>query len=85
MSRLARGRVDYLAGRPAAALCINGGNTINLFVVPHNAASPVFAGARSVRGFHVRRWSREGMTFCAVSDLSGQELTEFVRALQESQ
>ncbi len=36
----------------------------------------------SVRGFHVRHWSRDGMSFWAVSDLSDAELTEFARTLQ---
>jgi len=37
---------------------------------------------KSVRGFHVRHWIRDGMSFWAVSDLSDAELTEFGRTLQ---
>jgi anti-sigma factor RsiW len=80
---LVGGRLDYLAGRPTAALVYQRQkHTINVFVLPNDAASSVSVGARSVRGFHLRQWSREGMTFWAVSDLDDQELTEFARALQ---
>jgi len=37
---------------------------------------------QSVRGFHVRHWSRDGMAFAAVSDLNDAELTEFAHALE---
>jgi anti-sigma factor RsiW len=76
-------RLDYLAGRPAAALVYQRQkHTINVFVVANGAASPVSIGNRSIRGFHLRQWARDGMAFWAVSDLNDQELTEFARALQ---
>jgi anti-sigma factor RsiW len=37
---------------------------------------------RSIRGFHVRHWTRGGMSFWAVSDLNDAELDQFARALQ---
>jgi anti-sigma factor RsiW len=81
---LVGGRLDYLDGRPAAALVYQRRqHTINVFIAP---AGPTpdrpTAEARSVRGFHVRHWVRGGMTFWAVSDLNDAELTEFVRLLQ---
>jgi len=88
---LVGGRLDYLRGRPVAALVYQRQkHTINVFVSPDEPALPVlndaFAGAhvRSVRGFHVRHWIRGGMSFWAVSDLNAAELTEFGRALDVS-
>ena len=43
----------------------------------------VFASdTRSIRGFQVRHWIRNGMSFWAVSDLNDAELGEFMHALQ---
>jgi anti-sigma factor RsiW len=79
---LVGGRLDYIAGRPVAAVIYERRqHTINLFVWPVTDP-PSAMDARSVRGFHVRHWVRSGMSFWAVSDLTDQELDEFVRALQ---
>jgi len=81
---LVGGRLDYLGGQPAAALVYQRQkHTINVFVSPERDAAPAIE-ARSVRGFHVRHWTRDGMSFWAVSDLNDGELTGFVRALQGS-
>jgi anti-sigma factor RsiW len=80
---LAGGRLDYLLGRPVAALVYQRQkHTINVFVSPEG--SGVGALVRSVRGFHVHHWIRGGMSFWAVSDLNDAELTEFGRALEAS-
>jgi len=78
------GRLDYVSGRPVAALVYQRQkHTINVFVWPtSDAASDVKGGA--LRGFHVRRWVRQGMSFCVVSDLNEADLTEFARALRAS-
>jgi anti-sigma factor (TIGR02949 family) len=79
---LVGGRLDYLAGQPVAALVYQRQkHTINVFVSPDrdDTAAP---SIRSVRGFHVHRWARDGMTFWAVSDLNDVELTQFVDALR---
>jgi anti-sigma factor RsiW len=81
---LVGGRLDYVAGRSAAALVYQRQkHTINLFVSPDDSASSRAIAAASIRGFHVRHWSRDGMAFWAVSDLNDVELTEFARALAE--
>jgi anti-sigma factor RsiW len=36
---------------------------------------------RALRGFQVRHWTRDAMTFWTVSDLNDMELDQFVRAL----
>jgi anti-sigma factor RsiW len=79
---LVGGRLDYLGGRPVAALVYERHkHTINVFVSPErdDALATV---VRLVRGFHVHHWTRDGMSFWAVSDLNEAELTEFARALQ---
>jgi anti-sigma factor (TIGR02949 family) len=79
---LVGGRLDYVSGRPVAALVYQRQkHTINVFVWPASDASPAVR-ERAVRGFHVRHWMRDGMSFWAVSDLNDAELTEFARALQ---
>jgi anti-sigma factor (TIGR02949 family) len=82
---LVGGRLDYLAGQPVAALVYQRQkHTINVFVSPERGNALAVIDARSVRGFHVRHWVRDGMSFWAVSDVNDGELTEFVRALQRS-
>ena len=81
---LAGGRLDYLGGRAVAALVYQRRqHTINVFVSPASGAAGD-VDARSLHGFHVHHWVRDGMAFWAVSDLNDGELVEFVRALQAS-
>lgn len=56
-------------------------HTINLFIWPESAGA-VTENVRSMRGFQLRHWSRDGMSFWAFSDLNDAELAEFERALQ---
>jgi anti-sigma factor RsiW len=80
---LVGGRLDYLGGQPAAALVYQRQkHTINVFVAPDRGDSS--SSALSIRGFHVRHWVRDRMSFWAVSDLNDTELATFVRALQAS-
>jgi anti-sigma factor RsiW len=80
---LVGGRLDYIAGRPVAAIIYERRqHTINLFVWPASDARTAM-DTRSIRGFQIRHWIRNGMSFWAVSDLNDQELDEFVRALQQ--
>jgi anti-sigma factor RsiW len=81
---LVGGRLDYLGGQPVAALIYQRQkHTINVFVSPSKSGDPADV-VRSVRGFHVHHWARDGMSFWAVSDLNEAELAQFVRALQTS-
>lgn len=79
---LVGGRVDYVSGRPVAALVYQRRqHTINVFVWPAASDSrPV--GEWTLRGFHVRHWVRDRMSLWAVSDLNDAELSEFVTALR---
>jgi len=82
---LSGGRLDYVNGRPVAALVYQRRkHTINVFVSPEGRDGFSQPEDQSIRGFHVRHWTREGMSFWAVSDLNDMELTTFVHALQTS-
>jgi anti-sigma factor RsiW len=81
---LTGGRLDYLAGRPVAALVYSRGqHTINVFVWPEASDALRSSDARAIRGFHVRHWVRGGMFYWAVSDVNDAELDQFVHALQQ--
>jgi anti-sigma factor RsiW len=76
---LTGGRLDYLDGRPVAALLYQRNrHIINLFVWPssHSDSAPQ---EYVLNGYNVIHWTRSGMTYWAVSDLNAAELNEFVR------
>jgi anti-sigma factor RsiW len=86
---LVGGRLDYLDGRPVAALVYGRAkHVVNLFIWPaatdalHDA--PHDAAPATVRGYHVRHWVRDGMTFWAASDVAEPDLDTFVSLFQAS-
>jgi anti-sigma factor (TIGR02949 family) len=82
---LVGGRLDYIGGRPVAALVYQRQkHTINVFISPERDDAFARDYVRSVRGFHIHHWIRDAMSFWAVSDLNDAELTELVKALQSS-
>jgi anti-sigma factor RsiW len=78
---LTGGRLDYAAGRPIAALVYQRRlHPVNLFVYP--TSDPDARTKMSSRqGFNVVHWTRQGMTFWAVSDLNLDELQQFAQLL----
>jgi anti-sigma factor RsiW len=88
------GRLDYVGGRPVAALVYQAGNHLVSVLVwpagpqaeaaaPAGAPAPAGAAAASSRrGFQMRRWSQSGMTWWAVSDVAADHLDELVRRLR---
>ena len=81
---LTGGRLDYLAGRPVAALVYQRRqHTIDLFVWPDGSRLDRGTAEGSRNGYNFQRWSRGGMVFWAVSDLGAPELADFVRLWQE--
>ena len=73
---LVGGRLDYLHGRPVAALVYRRDkHIIDLFVWPDSAAAA--PRERTVNGYNVVDWAAGGMRFQAVSDLNAAELSQF--------
>ena len=67
------GRVDYLDGRPVAALVYKQGeHVVDSFIWPTAEADQLLTMS-SQRGFHVAHWSRHGMRHWVVSGLNRQE------------
>jgi anti-sigma factor RsiW len=76
------GRVDYLDGRPVAALAYRQGeHVVNAFLWPTEAADAGAAFAAE-RGFQIAHWSRNGMNHWVISDLNREEFNAIVRALE---
>jgi anti-sigma factor RsiW len=76
------GRLDYLNGRPVAALVYGRRqHLINVFLWP--AAGPVGGGAPLVRqGYHLLHWTTPEYAYWVASDLGLSELTNFAGLLQ---
>jgi anti-sigma factor RsiW len=76
------GRVDYLDGRPVAALVYKQGeHVVNSFVWPGTAADskPRFS---TERGYQIAHWSHKGTTHWVISDVNREEFQAIVRAMQ---
>jgi len=79
---LVGGRLDYLQGRPVAALVyMHRMHVINVFVWPMSDAHEGIAPALTQRGFHVIHGTRAGMAYWVVSDLNAEELAAFAQLL----
>jgi anti-sigma factor RsiW len=82
---LVGGRLDYVGGRPVAALVYQRRkHFINVFVSPAGGDPSTSNVVLTVRGFNLRHWIHNGMSFWAVSDVNSAELGEFATALQAS-
>jgi anti-sigma factor RsiW len=78
------GRLDSIAGRPAAALVYQRReHVINVFVLP-TAGRVAITDERSIRGFHERHWTQADLSLWAVSDLNDRELNDFVHAFESA-
>jgi len=76
---LTGGRLDYLGGKPVAALVyVHGKHPINLFVWPQAAPAAKTVTAER-KGYNLIHWDEDGMTLWVVSDLEKPELEDFVR------
>jgi anti-sigma factor RsiW len=79
---LTGGRLDYLAGRPVAAIVYQRRkHIINAFTWPSAANRSPRTDAR--QGYNIVTWTRDGMAWALVSDLNGKELEELVALLRE--
>jgi mycothiol system anti-sigma-R factor len=76
------GRLDYLQGRPVAALVyLRHQHTINVFVWPEAGTREGAGPVLTQQGFHVIHGGHAAMTYWVVSDLNTEELSEFARML----
>jgi mycothiol system anti-sigma-R factor len=77
------GRLDYLDKRPVAAVVYKRReHVINLFIRPAGHDSPVAHKPVTPQGYHLFSWTQSGMTYVAISDLTTNEMQEFVRLVQ---
>jgi anti-sigma factor RsiW len=77
------GRLDYIDGRPVAAIVYKRrAHVINLFVMQQAGAAAFAPKVVSVHGFNIRRWSDQGLELLAVSDINTEELQEFTDKFQ---
>lgn len=82
---LVGGRLDYLEGRPTAALIYQRRkHTINVFVWPRDSRSPTPPIAFTAQGFNVTGWNDGAMQFWLVSDINVHELQQFAQRLREA-
>ena len=80
---LVGGRLDYVDGRPVAALVYGRQkHLINVFVWPAESSPTELPGIQTIQGYNLVFWWRDGMYFCAASDLNIAELREFVQLLE---
>ena len=78
------GRLDYLGGRPVAALVYRRKkHLINLFVWPDRGGPDSEPAIFTQQGYHVLHWKESEMTYWAVSDLDSSELTRFEQLIQQ--
>jgi anti-sigma factor (TIGR02949 family) len=76
------GRLDYIARQPVAVLVYrHAEHPINVFVLPTGERNGALRASVD-NGFNVLHWTRNGMSFWAVSDLNAAELADFEKLLQ---
>jgi anti-sigma factor RsiW len=76
---LAGGRVDYLGGRPVAAIAYHRRlHVVNLYVWPADRDGDVPASADRL-GYHLRSWSAGGFRYLAITDAAAADLAELRR------
>jgi anti-sigma factor RsiW len=79
---LAGGRLDYLAGRPAAAIVYrHGQHVLNLFVVDAQGERDTEPRKDSVRGFTCWRWISSGLRYLLVGDVDDAQMGAFARKI----
>jgi len=72
------GRLDYLAGRPVAALVYkHDKHFINLFIWPASGSSEQNEVSASHQGYVLAHWVHAGMNYWAISDISEENLHRF--------
>src|SRR6476469_2283648 len=71
------GRLDYVGGRPVAALAYGRRrHIVSVYVWPSDHAAPVVAGPDG-NGYHLIHWATPVFTWWVVSDIGAAELSDF--------
>jgi len=78
------GRLDYLDGRPVAAITYRHRlHVVSLFEWPaERGARDAAPQLQSRRGYALVHWRREGLEYWAISDIDGSDLLQFAHALR---
>ncbi|MGA7619572.1 anti-sigma factor family protein [Candidatus Binatus sp.] len=80
---LVGGRLDYIDGRPVAALVYqHGKHVINVFMWPTAGDTTSAERIETEHGYHVEQLTVAGMNCWVVSDLNQQELDKFARLIR---
>jgi anti-sigma factor RsiW len=81
---LVGGRLDYLVGRPVAALIYQRRkHFINVYVWSDPGAASPTKTLEPRQGYNLMRWVGGGFQFWAVSDVNPADLAEFVRLFED--
>ena len=81
--RLVGGRLDYLDGRPVAALVYQRRkHIVNVFVWPAADGSQSTVESTAHDGYNLLHWRRGGMNYWMASDLNAQEMRDFAHLLR---
>jgi anti-sigma factor RsiW len=81
---LVGGRLDYLDGQPVAALVYQRRlHPINVFVWTAPGKYAEKATGQMRQGYSILFWARDGMTYCAISDVGADEMQTFADLLQK--
>lgn len=79
---LVGGRLDYVHGRAVAALVYERRrHVINVFIEPSSQGGEAVSVPDTRQGYHVIRGRGAAMAYWIVSDLNGEELSQFARLL----
>ncbi len=81
---LVGGRLDYLSGRPVAALIYrHNQHPINLYIWPTDNKDTALQ-VQTRQGYHLVRWTTGGMNYWMVSDLAITDLEKFARIVRST-
>lgn len=78
------GRLDYVGGKKVGVLVYTRRkHVVNIFMwaTPPNEAASATVRSETLNGHNMLTWSRDGVTYTAISDLNATELAELQRML----
>ena len=79
------GRLDYVGGRPVAALVYGRRqHVINVLLWPATRGSVTGRNVATQQGYHLLQWTTPDYTYWVVSDLGTAELHDFAQLVQQA-